>query len=258
MENRKRPILVISILRIAAAGCIFMFHFFALSGLPTRSLGTIGLAVFFFLAGWFGAHIKVTPNEWFVKRVKRILIPYWPVIFCVLLANRIVGYKETTVLKDILVFFGFGLFVDNPVYVLSWFITMILMLDLSLYIFYRIKHMGLKALYLVLVYTVFMKVTPQNISGALFFYGGFFINMMTRGKINAFLNPPLQAPWFERVNQKIYEIQNYTYSFFLVHAAVLVSVFHFLRFNTVTLFFITVLMSILLAYIHNKALKRFV
>lgn len=257
MRGKRKPILLVSVLRIIAALCIFMFHFFVLAKLPTRSLGTIGLAIFFFLTGWLGVSVCKSPHLWFLARVKRILIPYWPVVLCVLIANRVIGYKDTTLINDILTFLGCGLFVDNPVYVISWFITMILMLDTSLYGLHLLKNKIFQACYLVLIYIVFLVVAPQDISGLWFFYGGFFIRSMLKDRPEINLNFLQSFSWYDRVNEKAFFIQNYTYSFFLVHAAVLVGVFHFLKLNVVILLITSFCFSLILSYFHNKLLREF-
>ena len=257
MKNKRQPLLWASVLRIFGAACIFMFHFQVLNNKPTYHLALIGLGIFFFLSGWFGNYGNDVPSIWFFKRVKRIFIPYWPIIFIVLVANRVVGYKETTLLKDFITFIGFSYFIKIPVYVISWFITVILILDFTLYVFRLIRTRMLGYTFLLAAFGVFAFYAPLLKIELLLFYVGFLLGGMSINiKQTSFLFIT-DTEWYRFLNDKFYILQNYTYSFFLIHAAVLISVFRVLKYNSYKALVVALVISIGVAVMHNKILKRF-
>lgn len=253
---KKVPLLWASALRIFACALIFIYHYLVLHGQST-GLGTIGLYIFFFLAGWFAGHMKRNPKQWIVGRLRRLLIPYWPVIFVVLVANHIVHYKDTTLLKDVLTFCGLSLFVDNPVYVISWFITMAIILDASLCIFTLIKPVWMRAGWLVLVWAGFYFFLPLLVNALYLFYLGIFIRRISVGwfSLNTWFSE--KSGWYRKINSVLFHIQNYTYSFFLIHGAALIFVFHVLHFRSELAFLSALAFSIFGTIVHNRLLRRF-
>ncbi len=254
---KKDPSLWCSLARIIACGCIFLYHFLVLHHAPTYGLATWGLGIFFFLSGWFSVSVKESPWTWFLKRLRRILIPYWPVIILVLVANRVVGYKETTLLNDILTFLGFSLFVDDPVYVISWFITIMILLDFSLYLFHRLTARWLKAVYLAALIVTFNYFLPELHNALYLFYIGHYLNVVSQSwpSLNQWLAE--RHVWYRVINSAAFRVQNYTYSFFLIHGAVLIFTIRFLGITGSPSLLMTVTLSLIAAYIHNRVLRRF-
>ncbi|HSV43591.1 MAG TPA: acyltransferase family protein [Candidatus Bathyarchaeia archaeon] len=255
----KVPSLWASVARLTACGFIFVYHYFVLTGQDTRGLGTLGLYIFFFLAGWFSARTQKTPWEWFKGRVRRLMVPYWPVIFVVLIANRVVGYKETTLINDILTFFGLSLFVKNPVYVISWFITILLLLDLSLLGVRLIKYRSAQAVFLACCGFLLYSRYPKLINAFYLFYLGLMLNALIKGRITFSLDEWMTGrfSWYGVINDKLFSIQNYTYSFFLIHGAVLIYVVRVLKLDAVSTFLLALPLSMVGAFVHNRAFRKF-
>ncbi len=254
----KVPSLWASVARLTACGFIFVYHYFVLMGQETYGLGTHGLNIFFFLAGWF-ANSSKEPWPWFKGRVKRILVPYWPVIFVVLIANRVVGYKETTLIKDVMTFFGLSLFVDNPVYVISWFITMIIMLDFSLFCVRQLKPVWARAVFVAACLAAVSCWLPKYVNAFCLFYLGLMLNALIKGRITFSLDEWMTGrfSWYGVINDKLFSIQNYTYSFFLIHGAVLIYVVRVLKLDAVSTFLLALPLSMVGAFVHNRAFRKF-
>jgi hypothetical protein len=56
------------------------------------------------------------------------MLPYLVVIIPVLIANHYIGYKQITLTQTAITLLGGNLFIDNPVYVIAWYVTFILLL----------------------------------------------------------------------------------------------------------------------------------
>ena len=255
--DKKIPILWASILRLTACMFIFIYHFLVLHTRPSYGLGSYGLYIFFFLAGWFAVNARKKPADWLKGRLRRIMIPYWPVIFAVLIANRIAGYKETTLLKDIMTFAGLSLFVENPVYVISWFITMIVMLDMSFFVFRIIKHTFWKIVSLMIFSIFFYTVTPGLIRSVFLFYLGAGMGYVLRDWPGVSADLSQRFTWYRILNESLFTVQNYTYSFFLIHGAVLIFVIRTLKAQGMPAFVFALGLSVFSAYAHNRLFRKF-
>jgi len=256
-KKHVEPLLWASVLRLTACAFIFAYHFLVLQDQPSYGLGSYGLYIFFFLAGWFAVYGNKDAVTWLKGRLRRILVPYWPVIAVVLIANRIVGYKETTLLKDAMTFAGLSFFVRDPVYVISWFITFLMMLDLSFFVFRVLEKNSLRVVYLVVLLAAAHVWVPLQIRAVELFYIGAGIGHLARGwdGCSGFLSR--RFTWFRHINQALFRVQNYTYSFFLIHGAVLIAVFKALRMSGAQALGLALLLSIVFAYAHNRLLRRF-
>jgi len=192
--------------------------------------------------------------------LKRILVPYWPVIFVVLVANRFVGYKETTLLKDAMTFLGLSLFVENPVYVISWFITMIIILDISLLGARLMKPVWARAVFVFVFGMAFYSRFPNLINGFCLFYIGLLLNLAVKGRFAFSMDEWLaeRSRLYAGVNNGLFVVQNYTYSFFLVHGAVLIFVLRFLKISAAfPALALALVLSVATAYVHNRLLKKY-
>ena len=61
------------------------------------------------------------------------------VIIPVVLMNHIVQYKETTLMMDLISILCGNLFIDNPIYVVAWYITFISLIYLFLFSQFLVK-----------------------------------------------------------------------------------------------------------------------
>jgi len=187
------------------------------------------------------------------------MVPYWPVIFVVLVANRVVGYKETTLVNDVLTFFGLSLFVENPVYVISWFITILLLLDLSLLGVRLIKYRSAQAVFLACCGFLLYSRYPKLINAFYLFYLGLLLNLGIKGRLTFSLDEWMTShfSWYGAINNRLFSIQNYTYSFFLVHGAVLIFSVRVLELDAASTFLVALPLSIVTAFVHNRVLRKF-
>ena len=204
--------------------------------------------MFLVISGYFSYQPKVIPSRWILKRIKQIMIPYWIVISIVLVVNTIVNYKETNILKNFIVFFGGSLFVDDPVYVISWFITYILLLYLCVCIFTLFRSPYIKLLYLIFCGALFFLYKIGN----LYYYIGFFLGYFVRYFYSTKKIENLRIKKFDRINIFLYQIQNYSYSFFLIHAGVLHLFINLMTLSGMAAFSLSIFVTSALSVCHKK------
>ena len=118
----------ISSLRICATAGIFLFHILGLYGFNQHHIDFYSILVFCFISGYLINKLGKNAFKWFTKRAFKILIPYWIVIIPALIINRIISYKDTTVIEDFITVLGGNMFLDKKVYVIAWYITFVLLL----------------------------------------------------------------------------------------------------------------------------------
>ncbi|WP_028571765.1 acyltransferase family protein [Desulfonatronum lacustre] len=249
MDKRKKthPILVASILRIFATILIFVFHYRGLSKLPNDiPIDKIGITTFLLLSGYFSFQPNIPPASWLIKRIKQIMIPYWSVISIVLLVNEIVGYKTTDFFTAIIIFFGGSLFVKDPVYVISWFITYILILYICLFIYLLIDNIFLKLVFIVFSAICLNFAGIKNYLYFFSFYAGYFVHAFFKLNFNGTSNKLLN-----KINYILYQIQGHSYSFFLLHGAILKLVFGVFMFRGTMAFMISFLMTSTVSIFHK-------
>ncbi len=138
--------IAISVLRISATAGIFIFHLLGLYGKNNQGMDFISLLIFCLLTGYLSSGIKSGTYEWLKKRFLSILLPYWIVIVPVLIINRIVCYKNTTILLDFITLLGGNMFLKTKVYVIAWYITFVLLLYCFIFFQSFFTNFFLKAL----------------------------------------------------------------------------------------------------------------
>jgi hypothetical protein len=247
-SNKKQPFLFASVLRIFATLLIFVFHFRGLSDLPKYPIDKVGIFIFLVISGFFAYQPGITPIHWLIKRVKQIMVPYWTVILVVLVVNRIVEYKETDFFTALIIFFGGSLFISNPVYVIAWFITYILLLYFCLFIFLRFQESALSYAFLIvsgLIFWIFEIANPCYFIG---FFGGYFLNkfLINNKQKN------IKNSFYSNINLFFYTIQNYSYSFFLIHGGILKLTFFFFSFRGFIAFISTFFLTAIISFYHKK------
>ncbi len=161
---------------------------------------------------------KGSPHKWLLRRVVGILVPYWVVIVPVLCANYLYKYKPALPWEYVAIFLGGSMFLDNPVYVISWFITLILFLYLTVYL-----SAVLGGYYRVLPYFACFAVLHYcfRMDDVLFlsFVAGYAVRITFPTRLDSVAN---RWCWHAPVASALFGIQSFCYSFFLVHGAVLV------------------------------------
>jgi hypothetical protein len=206
--------------RILATGLIFFFHFGGMTGaFRVKHWDTVAILIFVFISGFLGYQSKPMTFPWLKRRFLKILVPYWPIIFVALVLNRIIMYKQTDWLQDIGTFLGLGLFFPERVYVISWFITLILIFYVSLFVYQRLSSVWLKLVWLLagfVLYIKFIKVCTWYYPG---FYLGYFLHSIGWLAHEPYLENNVML---SKLNAYLFAYQSYCYVFFLLHGGFLV------------------------------------
>ena len=131
------------------------------------------------------------------------------------MVNTYVGYKTVTVSNIIVAYLGGNLFVQDPLYVISWYITFVLFL--YLYVFVD-SLVGRKGQYLL---TAIGFLFFSFITHTMFYFVSFYIGLrLHKLNIKKFLLYDDSI-----INRSLFLIQKYCYSFFLLHGGVLHFIF---------------------------------
>lgn len=223
-----------SLLRIVATLLIFIFHFYAVSGVEIWWIASYAIMAFCFLTGYLSSITLHERVKWLVKRYYAIMIPYWFVIVPVIIINHFVHYKNISAFDIGLTLACGSLFIDERLYSLSWYITFILILYLY-----------------VLIESFVDKKLLAKAAGLLFF--GFFLH--TFFYFLAYLigcyskNIKRNAPAINKYRLFAFSVQRYCYSFFLVHGGVILFFYHKAGLNSYYLFSSSIIVSIVLSFI---------
>jgi hypothetical protein len=210
-----QPLIWPSVARLAATGAIFVFHFLGLLEYDQYALDFYAILTYCFLSGYLARINKGARLKWGITRYFRIMIPYWLVIIPVVLANEVVQYKTVTWIEDTVTIFGGNLFLENPPYVIAWYITFVLILYA-----YAIIESFFRSYSLVIC----------MILGAVAFgfwlgQGYYFLAFVVGLRLSRWWRPEypiIRVSWLSRYSsQWLFVAQRYCYSFFLVHGAVL-------------------------------------
>jgi len=226
---------LISSLRILATAGIFLFHILGLYGFNNQKIDFFSIIIFCFLSGYLSCEVGHKPSQWLMKRSFKILMPYWMVIIPALLINRIVSYKDTTVIEDFITLLGGNMFLDKKVYVIAWYITFVLLLYGFIYFQSFFNGIFLKSIAWIIGLFVFA-FAFNKLYYFISFGAGFFLSKI--------ITPPDKSEYkIFFLSRVLYDVQKYCYCFFLIHGGVLIFLFHILKFNFVYSFFIGSLLS---------------
>jgi len=197
---------------------IFIYHYTVMLDIPRfpffRSMYAI--MVFCFLSGYFSTTIHIAPHKWILKRYFRIMIPYWIVMITMIIANYYVQYKQTTMTDIFIILSGGSLFLRDPLYIISWFITLILLLYATVYL-YTIIPSPYRFVFLALAFYL-SSLKPY----AMYYFGVFFIGFFFRKNLEKNdLFSASKTTLSQQIGPFFFKIQAYCYCFFLVHGAAL-------------------------------------
>jgi len=248
MTITKTISVVASCARIFATVCIFIYHGLGQLGLNNHGLDFIAILIFCFLSGYLHYGNEVQPLEWFYKRVFSIMLPYWFVIVPAVTINRMVLYKGTSVVEDLITVFGGNLFLKNPVYVIGWYITFILILYLILFAILLLKRNKILQ-FMTFIFCIF--------------YFGIKFNMLLYcvsfifGYILTQLFPLSKKELSENgyIGKLLFALQSRCYAFFLIHGGVLIFLTHYSKFNSVNFFLVGAVVSCIGAEILYRVTK---
>lgn len=233
----------ISSLRICATAGIFLFHILGLYGFNQHHIDFYSILVFCFISGYLINKLGKNAFKWFTKRAFKILIPYWIVIIPALIINRIISYKDTTVIEDFITVLGGNMFLDKKVYVIAWYITFVLLLYGFNYFLSFFNGFILTSIAWLIGLMIFSLVLNK------FYY---FVSFGTEFFISKLIIPPEKSEYKKNIyTRALYQLQKYCYSFFLIHGGILIFLYHILKLDFIESFLIGFLLSIFGAIILN-------
>ncbi|WP_148266951.1 acyltransferase family protein [Pseudodesulfovibrio mercurii] len=212
-----------SVLRITATLIIYLFHCHGLYGRGDSRPLFYAFAFFLFLSGYYAMVRRENAVRWIRRRLRRIYIPYWLVITVVVLSNWAVQYKPVGVKELFFLLIGGNLFIEDKLYVIAWFISVIIFLYCCVFLMAYFRSMALRFLLAVaLVYIMSHYRIP------VYFYVAFTIGwslhyLLLRSGLSRAVLPlsPGAARTLQRVYGPLLTVQNFSYEFFLVHGGVL-------------------------------------
>ena len=245
----------LSIARIVATGGVFTYHTLAILEIDVSDflgfgsnyyvIGIFSLMTFCFLSGYlsyFG--VRRQPLNWLCRRISTIMIPYWIVIIPVVLVNHIIQYKETTLLMDIVTVLGGNLFLDSPLYVIAWYITLVNLFYLFVFLLSLSKKVALKLMTWALGLICFCYLLSMT---------GFFV-AFALGYFGARIIPPPTKDFsrMDTQDRMLFYVQDKCYAFFLIHGGVLILLFVKLEMTGYSLFWWGLLVTSIGAVILQK------
>jgi len=242
--------IAISGLRIFATAGIFIFHLLGLYGKDNQGIDYISILIFCFLTGYLSSGIKSGTYEWLKKRFLSILLPYWIVIVPALIMNRIVCYKNTTILSDFITLLGGNMFLQTKVYVIAWYVTFVLLLYCFVFFQSFFDHYFLKTLAWLAGFLVFYLMFDKS---------HYFISFGLGFFLASFL-PPADKNLTKSNNlvKFLFILQGHCYGFFLIHGGVLIFLYNICKINFSSSFLFGMGLSIIGSIILNKIVKNLI
>ena len=242
----RKLLLWVSISRLTAVLLIFIFHFNSLFNLPTHSLGTYGLCILLFIAGYLHKRCKTYTVRWLVYRYLRIMIPFWSIFIVVIIANIVTRFKPILFPDWFLESIGLGLYARHELYSLSYFLTILLLFSLSMYSFKFLSRKITILVFFILWYLALVKGIHLSKAFFISFYSGVFIQYIP----TTFLLNKIKSRT-NGISTFINSAQNYSYSFLLIHGIVLSFLVHFVHLDKTTTFAIALLLAMTASIPHH-------
>jgi hypothetical protein len=253
-QNRKPDVLPIwpSVARIAATMAIFLFHYLGLLGLDQHRLSMYALDTFLFLTGYLAQHRNTSRVRWATKRYFSVMIPYWLIIGPALAANWLSHYKPVTPGALAVTLMGGNLFLANPVYVITWYVTFVLLL----YVYLLVDSCFNGAWRLVVAaagYVVFSLWLDRAEYFVPFIFGMYIGGLMPPRPVAA------RSPVERRAARTLFTMQRLCYPFFLTHGGLQLALVRFTAWSPVTLFVVslsaTIVASVLVDRVSEPLLR---
>jgi hypothetical protein len=237
-----------SILRLAATLAIFFYHFLDLQGYYHYHLDFYAILSFCLLSGYLGGNVRRDRLSWFKKRYLRIMVPYWFVIVPVLLATVYFNYKPVTFLKISAALLGLNMFISDPVYVITWYVTFALLLYL-----YAVMESSFKKQYVFLPMLAGLLIFAFAIHMVFYFIA--FLVGLRASEIN--IRPDHNySSLHSGMANVLFSMQKYCYSFFLIHGCVLLFVITRVTHTPVFVFITSITITSLLSVILYSVSER--
>lgn len=230
-----------SVARLIATLTIFIFHYLGLVGARQYRLALWALLTFAFLSGYLAAVNGRSRLRWAVRRYFSVMVPHWVVIAPVLIANAMVQYKPVTPAEAVVTVLGGNLFLENGLYVITWYVTFVLLLYAYL-LADSFLASWMRFVLAAAAYPLFAVWLPCR-EYYLAFLIGLFASAVTPPRLAA--NRPA---WLQGVARTAFRLQDFCYPFFLVHGAVLLATFRVGGRNTWLTFVVAFVSSVVAAY----------
>jgi len=243
-----------SLLRIAATISIFHYHVSGLYGFYEGEILAFAFPAFMYLSGFYSCHEPEKAVGWMLKRIKRIYLPYWIVCLAVIVSNSILNYKEMTLSTVAVLIAGGNFFLQSPLYVEVWFVTVIVMFYVSVFILLLVNNLYLRIVLgvMLVVCLALFKVSGEFIYWFCIGYGARWL-MDVMASDNRFITRQVVMI---NVNQYAFKVQGYSYEFFLLHGSVLLFFVQIARFDFTNTFFaafvVTAILSVFLQMLVQK------
>lgn len=206
-----------SVARIIATFGITLFHYLGQIEHEKYCLDFYSILVFCFLSGYLSRGRHVDRKNWLLRRYFSIMVPYWMVIIPVTAANFIGQYKSISMPSLIITLLGGNLFLKNPLYVVAWYITFVLLL----YVYAYLELFFSKYLVIIPMCLGLLAFVP---SGHAYYFGAFLAGLrlcdLKKREISKVHNAFLRS-----ISVWLFNLQKYCYPFFLIHGAVLLLFF---------------------------------
>lgn len=233
----------LSLARLIATIVIYIFHYMRLLGYSGYRLDFYAILAFCFLSGYFIRINKADKYKWIIKRYLAIMIPYWLVIFPIVVLNQLFNYKENLSASEYIVtIIGGNMFLDNPIYVIAWYVTFIIILYGYAFIESFCETWSMKIIAMASALLLFIYL--EKWCYFLVFLIG--LRMSTLCPIGW---PKESDRLWIAIASTLFVSQKYCYSFFLVHGAVLLFFCHTAFFSQVTIFFVSFVTTLMLSIV---------
>jgi len=143
------------------------------------------------------------------------------------------------------------MFLDKKVYVVAWYVTFVILL----YGFICFQSL-FKDFFLMLIVWIIGVFIFGFVLNKLYYFVSFGVGFF----LSKYIVPPNRVEEFNHyyISRILYHTQKYCYSFFLIHAGVLIFLFHILELNIFNSFLIGFLLSMLGAIILNFLTSVFI
>ena len=241
-----------SLARLASTFLIYIFHYLGFLEINNRyHLDFYAILIFCFLSGFFINITKGDRSKWIIRRYFGIMIPYWLVILPVFVANQVFQYKtDLSLTSYIVTAFGGNLFLNNPLYVIAWYISFILMLYAYAFIesfFAAYGKLLLGAFGIMLFFTWLGKA-------------GYFLSFLIGLYFSkrCFVSwPRVNGSLMQKTASVLFVVQKYCYSFFLIHGAILLFFFKITNVPKLGIFSFSIVISSIISIIIYKISENF-
>lgn len=217
---------------------IFIYHYLHLMDQPGYSLDFIAITSFMFLSGFFSRNKSGSWFVWLASRSLKILVPYWLTMSSVCLINLIIGYKYVNTASLIISFAIGNLFTPNSLYVISWFITYILIYYVFVTLINSTRSYAIKGALLIAL------ILGNTALGLPYLYPIAFISGYGCGQ-NYWRKLDAVKP--SDSQRLLFKLQSYSYYFFLLHGGILLFLTHVLKASPLGTFVISFLLTLLLS-----------